>query len=73
MLLHLRLNELVFDPTCWRRNLPHAVEAFWYMAGADPSAVREALSAFERAYPLRQTTPLVRLDARDSDRPFALG
>ena len=66
-------NELVFDPGCWNRALPRAVEAFWYMTGADPGVVRAAHADFLKTYPRQGTTPIVKLDTRDLHQPFALG
>ena len=64
-------NELILEPACWQRALPHAIEAVYYIG--ELSVARAVLVDFVHAFPRgsgRQTTPLVRLDLDDAVEPF---
>lgn len=70
-LLNQRGWQVIFDPGCWSRSLPHAVEAFFYLD--EPSVAAAAHADFVATFPFREETPLVRLDLSDRLAPFKVG
>jgi hypothetical protein len=66
--------QFIIDAQQWRRTLPKAIGAFFYISGAgNKRAMRNLLDRFQGLYGLTDAThPLVRLKLDDWETPFQL-
>lgn len=70
-------NEVIVDAMAWGDQLPHVIEAVFYINDYNDNLRVRASSvhaAFLSAYHLSKTdVPLLRLDLKNYERPFTLG
>ncbi|KAF4697788.1 hypothetical protein FOZ60_000133 [Perkinsus olseni] len=65
-------NEVVLDTDPWRENLPHSIDAFFYIPGAAQLCdTLDAYNTFKEKYP-DANVPLVQLDIGAEESPFTL-
>ena len=70
------MNEIVFDPTAWQRNMPRTIVAMFHKRGAAGEDPRGSVSAMHRKfvaeYGLDEATfPLLHLDPMNWESPFS--
>ena len=67
-------NEVIVDTATYAANLPHSLEAVFYLADSDSDAVQHARAVhqgFLAEYPDQAGVPLLRLDMRALNAPFS--
>ena len=70
------MNEIVFDPTAWQRNMPRTIVAMFHKRGAAGEDPRGSVSAIHRKfvaeYGLKGSdVPLLRYEPSDFVQPFS--
>ncbi|KAL1522964.1 hypothetical protein AB1Y20_017928 [Prymnesium parvum] len=66
-------NEFIIDAPVWRRNLPHSIEAIFYVDSSHQDKARRILEQFKAEYGVTEDThPLMQLVVSDWSSPFHL-